>query len=156
MAADEYWPPAESALVTTYRGGTMAQKARTTKIVSVSVPVADQDRAIRYYCDVLGFELKFDEELWPGTRLVEVAPPGSDIAVLLLPKDSQVPIGIRLGTSDVDTAHRAVREHDITVREEVLRLDFAPPMFEFTDPDGNVLVYLEDAVDKGPNETRTA
>jgi hypothetical protein len=32
-----------------------------------------------------------------------------------------------------------------TVQEDVLRLDFAPPMFRFDDQDGNLLVYIADA-----------
>lgn len=117
---------------------------RTSRIQSVSIPVADQDRAKQYYCDVLGFELLTDQVLWPGARLIEVGLPGSDITLLLLSNNGEIPIGVRMGVVDVDAAHRVVRRHDPTVREEVLRLDFAPPMFEFTDPDGNTLVYLED------------
>lgn len=49
----------------------------TTGVKSVTLPVADQDRALRFYVDVLGFELRIDFEVWPGARLVEVVPPGS-------------------------------------------------------------------------------
>ena len=49
-----------------------------------------------------------------------------------------------MGVVDSDAAHRVIKQHDSSVRDEVLRLEFAPPMFEFTDPDGNVLVYIED------------
>ena len=121
-----------------------AAPIRTTRILSVSIPVSDQDAAKRYYCDVLGFDLLMDEVLWPGARLIEVGLPGSDVALVLLDRDGEIPIGVRLGTADVDGAHGVIRQHDPTVRDEVLRLDFAPPMFEFTDPDGNVLVYLQD------------
>lgn len=117
---------------------------RTSRIQSVSIPVSDQDRAKQYYCDVLGFELLQDEVLWPGARLIEVGIAGSDVTLLLLSDNGEIPIGVRMGVADVDAAHRVVRRHDSTVREEVLRLDFAPPMFEFSDPDGNTLVYLED------------
>lgn len=120
------------------------QPIRTSRIQSVSIPVADQDRAKQYYCDVLGFELLTDVVLWPGARLIEVGLPGSDVTLLLLSDNGEIPIGVRMGVVDVDAAHRVVRRHDPTVREEVLRLDFAPPMFEFVDPDGNTLVYLED------------
>ncbi len=121
-----------------------SEPIRTSRIISVSIPVSDQDKAKQYYCDVLGFELLMDEVLWPGARLIEVGLPGSDVALLLLDSNGEIPIGVRMGVVDVDAAHHVIRRHDSTVREEVLRLDFAPPMFEFTDPDGNTLVYLED------------
>ena len=48
----------------------------TTRVWSVSSPVADQDRALAFYTEVLGCELRTDIEVWPGARLVEVVPPG--------------------------------------------------------------------------------
>ena len=63
-----------------------------------------------------------------------------------------IPIGARLGTPDARAAHAAlVAAHAglvaavATVQEDVLRLDFAPPMFRFDDQDGNLLVYIADA-----------
>ena len=57
----------------------------TTRIWSVTVPVADQDRALAFYTEVLGCELVQDFEPWPGARLVEVVPPGSSVGFVLLP-----------------------------------------------------------------------
>lgn len=111
----------------------------------MSLPVADQDAAVRFYTEVLGCELKTDVEVWPGARLVEVVPPGSDVALVLLPPDSEIPVAVRLGTSDAERAHEAVRQSGVTVHnDEVLRMEGMPPMFSFADPDGNGLVYLED------------
>lgn len=94
---------------------------------------------------VLGCELRTDLEVWPGARLVEVVPPGSDVALLLLPPDSQIPLAVRLGTTDAAAAHATLREAGATVHnEEVLHMDGVPPMFLFADADGNALAYLED------------
>ncbi|GAA1659255.1 glyoxalase [Mycolicibacterium murale] len=116
----------------------------TTRIISVSIPASDQERAKQYYCDLLGFDLLIDEQLWPGARLIEVGLPGSEVVLSLLDRDGEIPIGVRMAVPDADAAHRVIKAHDPSVRDEVLRLDFAPPMFEFTDPDGNVLVYLQE------------
>ena len=59
----------------------------TTRITSVSLQVADQDRALAFYTDTLGCELRADVELWPGARWVEVVPPGSDVSIALLTAD---------------------------------------------------------------------
>ncbi|WP_406688248.1 VOC family protein [Saccharopolyspora sp. ID03-671] len=120
--------------------------AMTTNVQSVSIPVADQDRALQFYTEVLGCECRADVEVWPGARLVVVAPPGSDVALLLLPANSEIPVAVRLGTADADAAHARLREAGATVRNaEVLRWEGQPPMFAFTDPDGNELVYLEES-----------
>ena len=117
----------------------------TTRVLSVSVPVADQDAALKFYTQVLGCEVLTDVEVWPGARMIEVVPPGSSVALVLLPPDSQIPIAVRLGTSDAQRALETVRAAGVTVHnEELIRMDGVPAMFSFTDPDGNGLVYLED------------
>jgi catechol 2,3-dioxygenase-like lactoylglutathione lyase family enzyme len=117
----------------------------TTRVMSVSVPVRDQDEALAFYTGVLGCEVLIDAEIWPGTRLVEVVPPGSTVGILLLPPDSEIPVAIRLGTPDAEAAHARIREAGVVLHnDEVLHLEGAPPMFSFLDPDGNGLVYLED------------
>jgi catechol 2,3-dioxygenase-like lactoylglutathione lyase family enzyme len=117
----------------------------TTKIQSVSVPVADQDRALKFYTEVLGCELRTDFEVWPGARFVEVVPPGSSVGIVLLPPDSPLPMAVRMGTSDADAAYARLREAGATLHnDEVLHLEGSPPMFFFADPDGNGLVYLEE------------
>ncbi|BBY42371.1 glyoxalase [Mycolicibacterium celeriflavum] len=115
-------------------------------MLSVSVPVADQDAALKFYTEVLGFELRTDVEVWPGARMIEVVPPGSSVALVLLPPDSQIPVAIRLGTTDAQQAHDTIRKAGVTLHNETLVLmEGVPAMFSFTDPDGNGLVYLEDS-----------
>jgi predicted enzyme related to lactoylglutathione lyase len=117
----------------------------TTKVLSVSIPVADQDAALKFYTEVLECELRTDVEVWPGARMVEVAPPGSNVSLVLLPPDSEIPVAIRLGTSDAQKAHDRIRAAGVQLHnDELVRLEGIPAMFSFTDPDGNGLVYLED------------
>lgn len=124
----------------------------TTRVLSVSVPVSDQDAALKFYTEVLGFELRTDVEVWPGARMIEVVPPGSAVSLVLLPHDSQIPIAIRLGTSDAQRAHDKVREAGVPLHNaELVRMEGIPAMFSFTDADGNGLVYLEDT---DPSDSR--
>lgn len=119
--------------------------AMTIEVKSVTVPVADQDRALRFYVDVLGFELRADVEAWPGARYVEVVPPGSQVGLVLLPPDSELPLAVRMGTSDAEEAYARLTEHQATLHNgEVVRMEGMPPMFHFADPDGNGLVYLQE------------
>jgi catechol 2,3-dioxygenase-like lactoylglutathione lyase family enzyme len=117
----------------------------TTRVLSVSIPVADQDAALRFYVDVLGCELRTDVEVWPGARLVEVVPPGSDVGLVLLPPDSEIPMAVRMGTTDAAVAYDRLRQAEVRLyNDEVVQMDGLPPMFFFADPDGNGLVYLQE------------
>jgi catechol 2,3-dioxygenase-like lactoylglutathione lyase family enzyme len=120
----------------------------TTRIWSVTVPVADQDRALAFYTEVLGCELVQDFEPWPGARLVEVVPPGSNVGFVLLPPDSPIPVAVRMGTEDAHAAFDKLRAAGVTLHNDaVVELEGAPPMFFFADPDGNGLVYLQEDAD---------
>ena len=119
--------------------------AKTNRIISVSVPVSDLDEATRFYTEVLGCSVSYDGEPMPGNRIVEVAPPGSDVAIVLIPKGSEIPVAVRLATSDAEEAHGRISAAGVTIHNDaVLRWPGVPPMFSFTDPDGNGLVYLQD------------
>jgi catechol 2,3-dioxygenase-like lactoylglutathione lyase family enzyme len=107
--------------------------------------VVDQDAALRFYTEVLGCELKFDAEVFPGARMIEVLPPGSDVGLVLLPPDSPIPVAVRIGTTDAQEAYDRIRSAGVTLHnDEVLHMEGAPPMFSFADPEGNGLVYLQD------------
>src|ERR1700678_414298 len=117
----------------------------TTRVQSVSIPVADQDRALAFYTEVLGCELRTDIEVWPGARLVEVVPPGSSVGLVPLPPTAKSRWPVRLGTTNAETQHARLRQAGARLHnDEVVLLDGAPPMFFFADPDGNGLVYLEE------------
>ena len=47
---------------------------RITEVGTVIVPVSDQDRAIEFYTETLGFEIRGDTPYGDGDRWVEVAP----------------------------------------------------------------------------------
>jgi len=119
--------------------------ASTTGILSVSLPVADQDRALAFYRDVLGFEVRLDMEPWPGARLVEVVPPGSSVGIVLLPADTELPMAVRMSTPDAAAAHAELRTvAGVTLHnDELIELPGSAPMFYFADPDGNGLVYIQ-------------
>jgi len=107
-----------------------------TGIRAVSIPVNDQDEALRFYRS-LGFTVLRDAPT-PNGRWIELAP-GGDVVVTLEPADPAVhrgSIGIRFTSDDVDAAHAAMAAEGIDV-DEILRWPGTPAMFAWRDPDGN-------------------
>jgi len=57
------------------------------RVLCVNIYVRDQDRALRFFVDQLGFGLVVDESYESGTRWVAVAPPdGNTVLALVAPK----------------------------------------------------------------------
>ena len=52
-------------------------KTHITQLGTVMVPVSDQDRALEFYVEKLGFETRADIPFGEGERWVEVAPKGA-------------------------------------------------------------------------------
>ena len=122
---------------------------RISKIGTVCVPVADQDRMIAFYVDTLGFEKRADVPFGNGYRWVEVAPAGADTTIALAPPPEGSPTGgaqtgITLQTTDIDAVHADLRAQGVDVDAEVSRMgDPVPPLLWFRDPEANVLMVVE-------------
>ena len=65
----------------------------TIRIHLTSVFVDDQERALRFYTDVLGFELRNDVPVGNGDRWLTVAPPDQEGVELLLEPASHPAVG---------------------------------------------------------------
>ena len=114
---------------------------------TVGVPVSDQDRALDFYVQKLGFEKRLDAPFGDGNRWIEVAPPGATTTIALVPAHDGVPAGVETGirfmTSDADADHTTMRASGVDADPEVLRWPGVPPMFAFRDQDGNGLEIVE-------------
>ena len=109
-----------------------------------------------FFTEVLGFELRTDVEVWPGARMIEVVPPGSSVGRVLLPPDSQIPVAIRLGTSDARPALETLRQSKATLHiEELIRMDGVPAMFSFADPQPLDITFTPPLGKAHPDDTWT-
>jgi catechol 2,3-dioxygenase-like lactoylglutathione lyase family enzyme len=126
---------------------TMTQTGvNVSRVHTVAVPVEDQDRALAFYRETLGFEVRRDATFGAGQRWIEVAPVGAETTVALPPAHPGVKpgvdTGLRLATPDAKAAHALLTSQGVDV-DEVLEFSGAPPMFFMRDPDRNTLVIVE-------------
>jgi catechol 2,3-dioxygenase-like lactoylglutathione lyase family enzyme len=136
---------------------------RIAQVGTVFVPVVDQDRALRFYLDKLGFEKRADFSYGDGSRWIEVAPPGSANALALVPpSEGQSPGGdearCALATEDIDADHATLRARGVEVDEVIGRsgtrrlglvsIDVTvenpvPPQFFFRDTEGSRFLIVQ-------------
>lgn len=120
-------------------------KAHITGIRAVSIPVEDQDDALRFYVGTLGFTTLRDAPTPTGGRFIELAPGHTSVVITLEPAAPDVTrgaIGIRFTTGDADNAHAALTAAGVDT-DEILRWPGVPAMFSFRDPDGNAFSITE-------------
>ena len=123
-------------------------KTRVNKINTVVIPVADQERALEFYTQKLGFEKRTDVAFGNGYRWVEVAPGEAETTIALAPPPEGVPTGNRqtgigLQTDDIDAFHGELKAAGVDVDAEVSRQgDPVPPLFWLRDPEGNTLMVV--------------
>ncbi len=115
---------------------------RITQVGTVMVPVTDQDKAVEFFVDKLGFEVRQDTPYGEGDRWVEVAPPGSATSISLVNPGDREPTGVwtrvAFSSEDIDADHANLRARGVDTDDEVMRMPApVPPMFFFNDPDGN-------------------
>lgn len=85
-----------------------------SQIVTVTVPVADQERALAFYTEVLGFEVRTDNP-FPMGRWLTVAPKGVASTLLLASWfPGMAPIGgLVLASPDLDALGARLGEHGV-------------------------------------------
>jgi catechol 2,3-dioxygenase-like lactoylglutathione lyase family enzyme len=116
-----------------------------TQLGTIGIPVLDQDRALGFYVDKLGFEKRMDVPYGQSERWLEVAPAGAATTIALMRARDGAPAGIdtqvRLTTDDARANHADLLAQGVDVDADVI--PYPVPMFSSRDPDGNRLVIVE-------------
>jgi catechol 2,3-dioxygenase-like lactoylglutathione lyase family enzyme len=133
------------------------------RIEVLTLPVADVDRAARFYAGQVGFTLDVDYRPHDGFRVVQLTPPGSACSIQFgTGLTDAAPGSARAGylvVHDLEAAHRELSARGVPVSEIRHKKsadwqgDFAPGLdperrdyasfLDFADPDGNTWLVQE-------------
>ena len=84
-----------------------------TDVRTVGVTVSDQDAALAFFVDTLGFEKRLDAPISPTMRWVEVAPPGAKTSIALTAAEATADVatdtGVRFTVPDAAAEHAAFK-----------------------------------------------
>jgi uncharacterized protein YndB with AHSA1/START domain/catechol 2,3-dioxygenase-like lactoylglutathione lyase family enzyme len=135
------------ASLETYAQGIALPAVPDMRLELVPVPVADVDRALAFYVDLLGFHLDHDVQPGNGARVTQLTPPGSACSIVLykdlpgLDLPAGTLRGLHLVVSDIVKAReillaRGVEAGDVQDMGGILYVPFA-------DPEGNTWLLQE-------------
>ena len=107
----------------------------------VSIPVRDQDVALKFYTEALGFKVETDQPFTEKQRWIELLVPGADTGLALFtPEGHQRRIGefqsIAFWCDDVFATAKVLKSKGVTFAQEPKVMDWGTSAV-FKDPDGN-------------------
>ena len=110
----------------------------------VGIPVSDQQRALSFYTEKLGFEIATDQPMGPGQRWIELRVSHSQTRVVLFtPPGQEDRIGSFFNGSfacdNVEATFRQLSQRGVEFVEGPARQPWGT-FAKFKDPDGNLFV----------------
>ena len=117
------------------------------KVKFLGVCVKDQDRALKFYLDVLGFTLVTDQPMGPGKRWIEVKPPKGETGIALFTPDGQEDrIGTFVNSSwecdDLERTHKELTAKGATFEKPPTKAPWGSFAI-LKDSEGNSIVLSE-------------
>ena len=110
-------------------------------IGTVGVYVEDQERALRFWTEQIGFEERRKIPMGNGMFWLEVAPKGAQSALVLYPKKlmtnwNELKPSIVLQCDDIDAMYAHLKENDVVIAKELEQMPWGK-FASFLDADGN-------------------
>jgi predicted enzyme related to lactoylglutathione lyase len=122
------------------------------KIGKITLYVNNQDDAKKFWTEKLNFVVKFEQQMGPNMKWLEVGPSESEFTTFILydknAMRSQNPLtnvehpSILLSTTDIESSYNQMKENGVEVGE--LMIMPYGKMFSFKDQDGNDYMLRED------------
>jgi len=110
--------------------------------LTLSIPVADLDRAIDWYQKVLGFQLDYrlDDLGW-----CELKSPVDKVAVGLSVVEKPNPGGATptFGVKNIEAAKASLESNDVRIDGEIVTIENMVSLLTFYDVDGNALMFSQ-------------
>jgi catechol 2,3-dioxygenase-like lactoylglutathione lyase family enzyme len=122
-----------------------------TRIHSATIEVSDQDAALDFYVNTLGWEKGFDNPMGEGMRFVTVFPPGAETQLVLGHTSwfnevygAPAKAGISLVTPDIDTTYTTLTERGVRFKGPVEMMPWGQKAAWFYDKDDNEFFLAEE------------
>jgi lactoylglutathione lyase len=122
------------------------------KIGKITLYVNNQDDAKKFWTEKLNFVVKFEQQMGPNMKWLEVGPSESEFTTFILydknamrsqnPSTNVEHPSILLSTTDIESSYNQMKENGVEVGE--LMIMPYGKMFSFKDQDGNDYMLRED------------
>jgi catechol 2,3-dioxygenase-like lactoylglutathione lyase family enzyme len=120
-------------------------------IHSATIVVSDQEAALDFYTNTLGWEKTLDNPMGDRFRFVSVVPPGATTQLVLGQEGwfegGEMPpkhTGISFVTRDIDATYENLSERGVRFKQPVETAPWGQKITWILDPDGNEFLLVEE------------
>jgi predicted enzyme related to lactoylglutathione lyase len=120
-----------------------------TRVHSTTIVVRDQDKALDFYVNTLGWTKSIDNQMGPEMRFLTVVPPGGGAEVAIgqpgwLGREPGGETGISLISDDIDGDYERLFAAGVTFTQPVEAMPWGGKGTHFQDPDGNAFFLADE------------
>lgn len=122
------------------------------KIGKITLYVSDQESAKKFWTEKLNFVVKFEQEMGPNMKWIEVGPSEDEFTTFVLynkemmkkqnPNTNVEHPSIILSTDNIDETYEEIKNNGAKVGK-IMKMPYGS-MFNFFDEDGNQYLVRED------------
>ena len=122
------------------------------KIGKITIYVNNQDEAIKFWTEKIGFVVKFEQQMGANMKWVEIAPNSDEFTTFVLynkaimhkqnPTANVEHPSIILSTNDIDNTYTSLKSNGVSV-SDLMNMPYGK-MFSFNDQDGNTFLIRQD------------
>lgn len=120
---------------------------------TIGVPVRDQQKAVEFYTEKLGFVVRRDEPMGTELRWLEVGPKGAETCIApftpaFLPEaESRIGTftGIVFSCGDAEATYRELAARGVEFSQQPRRESWGGVSATFLDQDGNTFVIVQES-----------
>ncbi len=124
------------------------------RIGKITIYVNNIDEAKKFWIEKLDFVVKFEKEMGPNMKWLEVGPSEEEFTTFVIYDKNLMKAqngdanvdhpSIILSTTDIEKAHREMMERGV-IATEIMAMPYGK-MFSFKDQDGNDYLLREDRI----------
>ncbi len=111
------------------------------QIATVAVYVEDQRKALEFWTEQAGFELRLDQPMGPSASWIEVAPKGAESCLVIYPKSmmtnwAEMKPSVVFVCEDIEGTYETMKKNGVQFKGELQKMQWGT-FATFLDLDGN-------------------
>ena len=112
-----------------------------SRIATAAVYVDDQEKAVDFWRNLVGFEVRVEKEMGPKAKWIEVRPKGAESCLVIYPKSlmadwAERKPSIVFESENLRQTYEEMRSRGVNFQQEPQNLPWGPFAI-FLDPEGN-------------------